>query len=223
MEKSKHMESAVQLFMDLEARTESHQMPLVCYGEDQTAAALRLGAVRELLISSTPPGNLGDIAWKKRWSGLAAAVGATLVVVSPRNQACARFCEGFTVAGCLRYPVDPALLEEDALRENQCSHSEASKLCQAETGSDCESCTTAPSDTDCVLHDWLVAALTHALNDSAAAESLAIGTELVIFDDVLPLGERLDAATEMLSGEGVPSEMLVEFEFHVCDHFGVDR
>merc|ERR1719486_219811 len=103
--------------MDLMAQTEKHEAPLVCYGKHQTSAALRIGAVQEVLISATPAGS--GKRWMTQCKELAMAVGASLVKVSPQSDMRMRFCEGIVVGAFLRYAVDPVLLEADAERDDQ--------------------------------------------------------------------------------------------------------
>lgn len=219
---------AVVRFMELLAQTETHSAPLVCYGEAHTKAALQMGAVREVLVSVDPAGFL--FRQKDVWIELATASGASVVEVHPRSYVENRFCNGFGIGACLRYPVDPFLLEEGVdFKEPKNTHNaavaaltESGRPASCELDSDIESNTTAPSEADTLLHEWLREVLTLALHDGITAESLAIGTELVLFDDTLAVEERLQNASEMLLGEGVPKDVLDELAYHVCDYFGMD-
>lgn len=221
LDKDRENEAALQHFMELKAKTESHEAPLVCYGDAQTVVALKMGAVEELLIAAALD---GTGIKKNMWSELAMTFGAKLIEIHPRSESRAEFCNGFGVGACLRYPVDPALLEENAVLEEQ-SSTNITKACtptEIDADSDCESHSTVASTTNSLLYNWLVQALSRSLQDKAAGESLAMGAELVIFDDTLGVEERLEVATEMLRGEGVSEEVLSEFACHVFDHFDVD-
>jgi len=57
------------------------------------------------------------------------------------------------------------------------------------------------------------------LQDIAAAEALAIGTELVLCDDALEIEERIENAVQMLRDEGVHEDVLMELSVHAADHF----
>lgn len=227
-------EAAVVRFMELIAQTDTHEAPLVCYGELETKAALHLGAVQTLLVSVTPTES--SCKNKDFWGELASASSASLVEVHPKGCMATNFCKGFGIGACLRYSLDRALLESDT--SNLASSSKAQNAsAQNEMGadtatsakplpfaqdSDNESITTAPSEADTLLHKWLADVLSASLSDTVAANCLAIGTELVLFDETLPVEERLENASEMLRGEGVSEDVLNELAFHVNDHFGMD-
>lgn len=229
-------DGAVQNFLELMARTTGHEAPLICYGEMHTMAALQMGLVRELLVASNPYGK--SVEGYDRWHKLATAAGANLVELSPRSELQSQFCDGFGVGACLRYAISPEMLEDRVLHGE--SHSrlpygslnigsenlvksplgEPDKVGGMEETSDGDGRSTAPSEADNALRNWLNEALALALQDTAAAESLATGSELVIFDDTLAIEERVEAVTEMLRGEGVPEEVLIELAMHIFDHFG---
>merc|ERR1712139_502515 len=143
------------------------------------------------------------------WTELASASGAALIEVPCKTDLGSRFCNGFRVGACLRYPVAADLLETEnaspmlQVQPSLEKHlaSDGNRTVPVVEDPDCESVSTAPSDTDSLLHEWLVEALTLSLQDKMAAESLAISTEVVLFDDTVPLEERLEATLEMLRGE----------------------
>jgi len=164
---------AVVRFMELLNQTETHAAPLVCYGEAHTRVALQMGAVREVLVAAALAGS--SCHQKNMWNELAAASGASVVEVHPRSCVETRFCEGFRVGACLRYPVDPVLLDEGlVLKEPEHTQnsvgpdlSESRRPASCELDSDTESNTTAPSEADTLLHKWLLDVLTLALHDTA--------------------------------------------------------
>lgn len=228
-EKAQKKGAAVDHFMALLAQTEMHEAPLVCYGEAETRKALEMGAVRELLVASTLA------TWRScqtgGWRELAAASGASLVEIVPTCEASVKFCEGFGVGACLRYAVDPTLFEKEAepfTSDVECKEGRVASIAEACMESkhlpvaDCDSSRTAPSETDDLFRNWLVESLALDVPDPAAAESLAICTEVVLFDDTVPFEERLVNVLEMLRGEGVCEEVLVELGCHASDLFGVN-
>merc|ERR1712146_478149 len=94
-------------FPGLAARAEAHAAHLVCYGESETAAAVRLGAVDQLLVAR------GMLHRSRHdWHALAAAHDASIIEVDAKSDAELHFSEGFGVGACLRYAVDPHLLDE---------------------------------------------------------------------------------------------------------------
>lgn len=207
-------EAAVDRFM--ERLSQNREAPLVCYGEAETIAALHMGAVETLLISEAHRNK------RQAWNEKAIASGASVMDVCPTNASCAEFCEGFGVGACLRYPMNPAILEEDEgevsnLHDSCAAVEEVSPTKQADL--ECDSNSTAPSEADGVFHKWLLEALAHSLQDIAAAEALAIGTELVLCDDALEIEERIENALQMLRDEGVHEDVLMELSVHAADHF----
>jgi len=71
-------------FLELVAQTESHATPLVCYGEAETLAALRMDVVDQLLVPSDSGGLFSSSNYM--WVQLAEASGASLVEVDPRSR-----------------------------------------------------------------------------------------------------------------------------------------
>jgi len=218
---------SVSRFLELASRTEAHAASLVCYGESQTAAAVRLGAVHQLLVAKEVLQH-GSRRWQD-WHALATAFGASIVEVDMKTEAELRFCEGFGVGACLRYAIDPDLLEEvpaDDLDDEAPSAAEeelqkpppSPPLVAMTEESDCETASTATSRSGAVLLRWLEAALKHSLGDDTAAESLTMCVDVVLFDGTTPINEEsLDSAVEMLRGEAVSEEVLVEFACHAAD------
>jgi len=218
MQKDQEQETcaAVGRFLDVVARTDAHAAPLVCYGEEETSAALRLGAVDQLLVASSPCLSRS----LQEWAEFAAVVGASVVEVDPVDGAALRFCQGFGVGACLRYPLHLPLEEEDPADTSPGFEEQKPPAAQA-TDSDCDTVSTATSQTDNLLIRWLREALKPALRDVVAAESLALCAELVLFEETTPVEERFDSAVEMLRAEGVPEDVLIELACHVTDHFGI--
>jgi len=80
----------------------SSQSDLVCYGVQETTAALRLAAVETLLVSSC-----------KTWDDLARSSGAHVLLVSPETELGRDFCAGFQVGALLRWKVEAQLMETE--------------------------------------------------------------------------------------------------------------
>lgn len=214
---------SVDRFLDLAARMDSKVAPLVCYGEAQTAIAVCLGAVDQLLIarSALEPDRR---SWQD-WQALAVAFGATIVEISTKSEAELRFSEGFGIGACLRYPVNPDLLEvepddddhdDEALAEKP--RKPTSTPLEVESDGETASTATSQSATMSMLLRWLEEALKRSLSDDATAESLTMCVEVLLSDGTEAIGEGcLDSAVDMLREEGVAEEVLAEFACHVAD------
>lgn len=223
--KSHNTNVIVEHFMESVSRPDCDDSTFACYGVTQTKAALRLGAVQDLIVAATS--NATSMIFKPDWKALASAVGANYLEVYPKSETGVHFCEGFGVGACLRYAVSNSLLEDN---ENEDAPELADEVVSAgkdqpsshEVESESDTNSTAPSQSDGLLKTWLVQALTTAFQDTAAAECLAIGADLIISDDSSSVEERLDAVVDMLRGEGVPEDVLSELNCHLCDHFDMD-
>merc|ERR1711939_71467 len=124
-----------------------------------------MGAVRELLVSRTHADDHG--CQMEAWHALATTSGASLVEVRPNSGLRARFCDGFGVGACLRYRVDPDLLEErEPLRDRSPTptHKDTAvpsilrsldKHASDLVDSDNESTASGPSEARSLLHSWL--------------------------------------------------------------------
>merc|ERR1719387_818804 len=90
-----------------------------CYGAAQTAAALKLGAVDELLLAA---GYLGCGLTVDDWKDLASRHGATVVEIEPHSEQAVSFCANYGVGACLRWVVEPSLLEgEEEVPKTACA------------------------------------------------------------------------------------------------------
>lgn len=81
-----------------------------CYGEMQTLKAVEMGAVEHLLLASDLESTL---LAKDGWKALAESYGTLVVEVYPTSEQGAEFCKSFGVGGCLRWPLDSEVLEEE--------------------------------------------------------------------------------------------------------------
>mmetsp|Transcript_22168 Transcript_22168/g.39876 ORF Transcript_22168/g.39876 Transcript_22168/m.39876 type:complete len:432 (-) Transcript_22168:355-1650(-) len=199
---------AVAHFMDLV----SNGADLVCYGAEETAAALQLAAVEVLLVSSSLD--------RCRWDDLAATSGAQVIVVSSETEMGHDFDTGFRVGAVLRWKVDAQLLE---------TGSELAEVSHAEHVSnevkdrhdpchdaDSDTSTTISAHSDAVLLQWLEEVLKLTVDD-ASAESLAICAGLLLFSEEGSLTERVTQTQDMLRAEGIPEDVLMEVKFHATD------
>lgn len=188
---------------DNKARTED-----VCYGHVSTETALRAGAVRQLLVDHRSSG---------RWTALAASYGAELIEIIPSIALACRFCEGFGVAGFLRWPLDPELMEEASTYDTVSADEKAgASQCNDPQVEALEDVSTAASET--LLMRWLEEALSSYV-DATTAESLAICADVILSDENSSFEERTEMALEMLRAEGVNEDILAEFSCHISDHF----
>mmetsp|Transcript_49960 Transcript_49960/g.149220 ORF Transcript_49960/g.149220 Transcript_49960/m.149220 type:complete len:365 (-) Transcript_49960:304-1398(-) len=221
-DKQQEREAAVTRFMELVAQTDMHAASLVCYGEVETTAALRLGAVDQLLVASAPAEHSG--CSRREWVVLAAASGASIVEVEPKSEAGVRFCGGFGVGARLRYVLDPALLEEAGSEHERPAPAPEKALAAPamEDDADRESVSTAASQADSVLLGWLRRTLQATMQDKLAVDSLVMCAEVVLSDESTPAQERVESALEMLRGEGAPEDVLLEFACHATDHLGAE-
>lgn len=82
---------------------------MTCYGETQTRKALQMGAVEHLLLAADLVSDQDADGWKS----LAEAYGTRVVEVHPSSEQGVQFCKSFGVGGCLRWPLDSEVLEEE--------------------------------------------------------------------------------------------------------------
>lgn len=214
-------DDVVRSFMESTAMPDPPAGITCCYGVQQTAAALALGAVDVLLVAadwSDPTPTKDD------WRALAETHRTRLVEVEDRTQDGAQFCHAFRVAGCLRWPVDPELLEESGEPEPSGAGAPVAGLqVDAEAAADpaarssgeelvgaAAAAAAAGSCGGRGLADWLPGALLAALGDESAAEALVSCVEVVLGDDQADPGEALEQAAAMLAGEGVPQPVVDE-------------
>jgi len=206
----------VSRFLEL-ARAGEAQQSSVCYGVSQTAAAIRLGAVDRVLVAK-------QLCTHRDWQALAAAYGSTIVEIEPKSEAEVRFCEGFQVGAVLRYAVAPELLEEPP-SEDETPNASADEGPQkspspAAPGADveAETASTATPRSNARLLEWLEDALLQSLGDGSAAEALTMCVDVLLFDGSAKVSEEsLNSVLEMLRGEEVSEEVLMELTCHVAD------
>lgn len=235
-DRGKEAEEALSRFFEQAAQPSSPEEALVCYGWAQTAAALRLGAVRTLLVGAGAPGpdgapkpDGGENAGG--WKALSGLHGTEVVEVAGCSEKGAHFCHAFAVGGCLRWPLDPELLEgaegaEDADGPEETEGVDGSDAdvvgavaAQALASAVAEAAlsSTVPSesaDSDAAersLFEWLQSSLQESLGDASAAEALTACAQVLLADESAPACETVAQAAELLAGEGVPQSVVDEF------------
>jgi len=225
-DRQERSQGLVQRFLDLASACDANGSVSACYGEAHTLAAMKLGAVEQVLLAEAFIGR-GGRSWKA-WCALAADNGATAVRVTPVGSVESSFCSGFVVGACLRYALDVELLEDmveegaEMLEElvaapNAIGCDRTVTVCTEESPSECGSASTAASRSGSLLVQWLSSALKTALQDEAAAESLTMCAEVVLLEESTELEERLESCVEMLRDQGVPEELLMELQYHTYD------
>lgn len=227
-------EAMLQRFLALTVTSGSEEV-LCCYGESQTRAALKLGAVEELLIAKDLDASSTD------WKTLASASGASIWEISPRSEAAVQFCQSFAIGACLRWPVCASLLDEDGAfttegepvcrgaasedaglgpelpcdspRMAHCAGACAAPLAGAAAGEHEEATghvASIPSVVKVEPHGEVLAWLGKELCqtfDSSTAEALSMCVEVILLDEETPVEEALFQATSVLADEGVPREL----------------
>lgn len=211
--KLQQQERTVHRFLDLVDQSDVAAAPMICYGEQQTIVALKLGAVEKLLVASSAFQR--EFPMRERLEELAATSGAIVVEVEPQSQMDVRFCRGFQIGGFLRWPVDPDLLD-DTFTEDVHTPIVLRNISD-EVESDLESTSTAASKSDNFLLQWLEGALMHTVKDACEAKALAMTAEVILADDSTSVEERLHNTTEVLRAEGVSEEVLLELSLHMSD------
>lgn len=209
-------------FMDLMQSTVGASEMRVCYGSAQTLSALSLGAVETLL--------LGEAEDVEKWRLLADGHGTQIVEVERRSEQAVQFCDSFRVGGCLRWPVDLGLMEEECQRDAEAStnkvqmtsvdseaassstdepseapgavHLEVDGDLQLETSGDFD----AAADAD--GYAWLEEEIANAFGDRSTAQALVAGVEAILDDDLSQENDALTNAVDMLIGEGVPQHIV---------------
>lgn len=211
-------EEAVSQFLQL-ARSDPD---LCCYGEEQTRAALEMGAgiVEQLFVASSLDVNF--------WKALAEVQGAIAIEVHPRGEETVEFCRAFGVAGRLRWRIDDIESLEsimpsaehivDAsiamyLEATALGMDLATKSVVVGEGHDIRDTAHAssfelPSQAETLC--WLKEELSTSLEDTCGTEALIAGVEVILsIED--EQDDALGQALEMLRGEGISENILVEF------------
>lgn len=140
------------------------------------------------------------------------------------------------MGGCLRWPVDPELLDMEEEKapyedgeESTSAGSHDRPICEgsreqkasidfAPPGENAEEIALIEEPSDVVsnhrleLLGWLKDTLTTVLEDSSTADALVACADVVLGDDVLIQEEALNETLAMLAGEGVPWQIVEELK-----------
>jgi len=228
-DRCRESDEALSRFMELVELPSTEAQVLVCYGGAQTATALAMGAVETMLIASEEDA--------EHWRSIANLHGTSTVEVQASSEQGVKFAKSFRVGGCLRWPMDPDLLEDQAEEPKQDDAStsageseapaaslpedEAAGHRNASPAGDPNAATQVRPTLLMQVHDdvpchhsdaeGLFPWLTQALQDQASAEALVACVEVILGDEGAHEEEVLAQAMEMLIGEGVPQNVVDEF------------
>lgn len=194
------------------------KVSMCCYGEEHTLQALEMGAVEHLLLSVDLKTTLPVDDWK----ALAELYSTDVVEIHPRTELASRFCQSFGIGGCLRWPLDLQVGEDE--KEKDEKPQEESPKQQDEKSReespnevDCESISTADTMLDMHISQhrrstlaWLESELQGILCDQSAAEAVTACIEVVLSDDVTPHDEIMENITSVITAEGAPEELALE-------------
>eukprot|EP00931_Biecheleriopsis_adriatica_P046864 TRINITY_DN26963_c0_g1_i1.p1 TRINITY_DN26963_c0_g1~~TRINITY_DN26963_c0_g1_i1.p1 ORF type:complete len:350 (-),score=80.33 TRINITY_DN26963_c0_g1_i1:108-1157(-) len=185
---------------------------MCCYGEDHTLQALEMGAVKHLLVSAGLETTLSVDDWK----ALAELYSTEVVEIHPRTELACRFCQSFGVGGCLRWPLDLQLGEDEEEQDEKPQEDEKSRE-ESPDGVDCENISTANTAPymDISQHRrstlaWLESELQGILCDQSAAEAVTACIEVVLSDVVAPQDEIVENVKSVMTAEGAPEELALE-------------
>lgn len=219
-------DQALARFMDLACMPVPATEALVVYGRQQTLAALELGALDTLLLPS--------VETERGLKEAAGLQGTPVFEVDGTSEQGAMFLQSFAVGGCLRWPLDPELLEEEehGAHEDADSHSSvgsAEPPAQAPRGSseaqasrggpavaEAEPTPQSTSESPTGLTCWLRESLQEALGEATAVESLVMCAEVLLGGDCTPGWETLSEVADLLVGEGAPQAIVDEWVRRSC-------
>mmetsp|Transcript_43589 Transcript_43589/g.100457 ORF Transcript_43589/g.100457 Transcript_43589/m.100457 type:complete len:314 (-) Transcript_43589:359-1300(-) len=200
-----------------------------CYGTRETAAALELYGVDELLVAChpTPPQpagrgapHLGAGLLTEHWEAVAAAHRARIHWIDAASTLGKRFCKGIHVAGILRWRIDPD--DMDMMMESMSATATPQK--QPRTQTEVKMQQPAQSQVEereeaaalgAILPSelcskrrfflWLGESLRSELLNSSSAEALEVGVQVILADahgGYSELAEALESSAAMLRSEG---------------------
>lgn len=198
---------------------------MCCYGESQTASAVKMGAVEWLLVArSSKDGEDPSLA---EWRECANIHGSMTVEVGHETELEQRFSRGFRIGAILRWAVDEEFFDEadEHILNASCRQNllMGDHLPMADGGSngDTDSTVDTPRQDHFELFTWLRQALLAALglNQVAVVEAhVACAEVLLLVDDSAALEERVIQTVEVLRSEGVPETVLEEFSANAYAH-----
>mmetsp|Transcript_65794 Transcript_65794/g.122696 ORF Transcript_65794/g.122696 Transcript_65794/m.122696 type:complete len:307 (+) Transcript_65794:68-988(+) len=199
-----------------------------CYGLRETAAALELYGVDELLVAChpTPPqpagrGSPGPCAelLTEHWEAVATAHRARIHWIDAASTLGKRFCKGVFVAGILRWRIDPDEMDMmiESMNANAAPHKPPNPQNEAKTqqtrrvreeGREETSLGDSLPSELCSkrkFFQWLGESLRSELLDSSSAEALEVCVQVILADahsGCSELAEALESAAAMLASDG---------------------
>jgi len=232
-EQSHGVEEALERFVQLNSSANIAET-LTCYGEEQTLAALKMGAVDCLLVATDLVGAQHSV---KEFKDLAAEHGTEVLDVKPVTEAAVQFCAAFRIGGCLRWPLSADLLDNEAsdspgdddedmpealsldrpeVLGGGGNHDNGKRSDEASEDSSAQSTEvegSSPPAQRRELLEWVESKLASSIEDSSAVSALVACVDVVLPEptDDQQESDALDAVagiSDMLGGEGVPQELV---------------
>ncbi len=170
----------------------------VCYGEAETARALEMGAVKQLLISD-------DCTNLEKWKTRAISCGSQTTQIQSATDSSV-FCKGYKIGAFLRWRMNLSMEEMEEMTNIDAESSES------------EASTATPTSLEDTL-PWLREALEQAGYDETSVEALTIGVDVVLSCDAQTPEERFNDALQLLQSQDVPTQVLEDFCLLVGDTF----
>jgi len=206
-------QKVVSTFLELAARTDA-AASMCCYGENETAAAVKIGAVSQVLVAST---RCRQGRTLQDWYELSAPYGTVVVEVQQQSEQEVYFGQ-FGVGGLLRWPVDKDVLDVNS--ELPTSEflliEQAPRMLRAADEDKVHSNTDTTADTsrdEPRILTWLRSALQY----STDAEALVACAAVMLHDESSSLEERVVQTVELLRAEGVQEGVLIELAYRAYE------
>ena len=172
----------------------------VCYGEAETARALEMGAVKQLLISD-------NCANLEKWKTRAISCGSQTTEIQSATDSSV-FCKGYKIGAVLRWRMNLSMEEME-------------EMTNIDSESESEASTATPTSLEDTL-PWLQEALEQAGYDETSVEALTIGVDVVLSCNAQTPEERFNDALQLLQSQDVPTQVLEDFCLLVGDTFSDD-
>jgi len=172
----------------------------VCYGEAETARALEMGAVKQLLISD-------NCANLEKWKTRAISCGSQTTEIQSATDSSV-FCKGYKIGAFLRWRMNLSMEEME-------------EMTNIDSESESEASTATPTSLEDTL-PWLQEALEQAGYDETSVEALTIGVDVVLSCNAQTPEERFNDALQLLQSQDVPTQVLEDFCLLVGDTFSDD-
>lgn len=233
-EQSHGVREALEQFMQLNSSANITEV-LTCYGEEQTLAALRMGAVDCLLLAKDLQGTEHSV---QDFKDVAAEHGTEILEVKPLTESAVQFCGAFQIGGCLRWPLCAELLDNEACDEDVpggfslgCSKDATTAVSLQENSLGCGESSidsnAQSTEVECSLDaaprrellEWVEIKLASSIEATSAVSALVACVDVVLPepDDDHDECDAIDAVagiSDMLGGEGVAPELVDSIASH---------